>query len=51
MATVLDYDIKFLPGVGEKRAGVLARELGIRTFGDLSTISRSGTSTARNFSA
>ena len=35
MATVLDYDIKFLPGVGEKRAGVLARELGIRTFGDL----------------
>lgn len=35
MATVLDYDIKFLPGVGEKRAGVLACELGIRTFGDL----------------
>ena len=35
MATVLDYDIKFLSGVGEKRAGVLARELGIRTFGDL----------------
>lgn len=30
-----DMDIKFLPGVGEKRASLLATELGIRTVGDL----------------
>jgi ATP-dependent DNA helicase RecG len=28
-------DIKFLPGVGEKRAALLASELGIRSVGDL----------------
>lgn len=33
--SVLDYDIKFLAGVGEKRASLLTKELGIRTFGDL----------------
>lgn len=33
--SVLDYDIKFLAGVGEKRASLLSKELGIRTFGDL----------------
>ena len=30
-----DMDIKFLSGVGEKRAQLLASELGIRTVGDL----------------
>ncbi len=30
-----DMDIKFLPGVGEKRAALLASELGIRSVGDL----------------
>ena len=32
---VLDRDIKFLPGVGERRAEILRAELGIGTFGDL----------------
>ena len=35
MATPLDNDIKFVPGVGEARARVLEQELGIRTVGDL----------------
>lgn len=35
MADPLQNDIKFLSGVGPKRAELLARELGIRTFGDL----------------
>ncbi len=35
MSTALEYDIKFLQGVGEKRAALLDKELGIRTFGDL----------------
>ena len=30
-----DMEIKFLPGVGEKRAQLLATELGIRSVGDL----------------
>ena len=30
-----DMDIKFLPGVGEKRAALLSSELGIKTVGDL----------------
>ncbi len=30
-----DMEIKFLPGVGEKRAALLATELGIRSVGDL----------------
>ncbi len=30
-----DMEIKFLPGVGEKRAALLASELGIRSVGDL----------------
>lgn len=32
---ILDNDIKFVPGVGEARAKLLDRELGIRTVGDL----------------
>ncbi len=35
MANALDYDIKYLHGVGDRRAALLNRELGIRTFGDL----------------
>ena len=35
MQSKLASDIKFLPGVGEKRASLLASELGVRTFGDL----------------
>ncbi len=35
MATALEYDIKYLSGVGERRAALLEKELGIRTFGDL----------------
>ncbi len=32
---VFDTDVKFVPGVGEARAQLLDRELGIRTVGDL----------------
>ncbi len=32
---ILDKDIKFLPGIGPRRAELLNSELGIRTFGDL----------------
>lgn len=35
MGYILDNDIKFLTGVGEKRAQLLGKELGIRTLGDL----------------
>jgi len=35
MDTILQTDIKYLPGVGPKRADMLDRELGIKTFGDL----------------
>ncbi|MCQ2138715.1 MAG: ATP-dependent DNA helicase RecG [Bacteroidales bacterium] len=35
MATVLESDIKYLPGVGPKRAELLQKELGISTFADL----------------
>lgn len=35
MSDFLDNDIKFLPGVGPKRAELLAKELNIKTFGDL----------------
>jgi ATP-dependent DNA helicase RecG len=35
MAGFLDQDIKFLPGVGPKRAELLDKELKIKTFGDL----------------
>jgi len=35
MAGLLDQDIKFLPGVGPKRAELLDKELKIKTFGDL----------------
>jgi ATP-dependent DNA helicase RecG len=35
MATFLDNDIKYLAGVGDARAALLGKELGIRTLGDL----------------
>ncbi len=35
MTNFLDQDIKFLPGVGPKRAELLEKELKIKTFGDL----------------
>ena len=35
MPDFLDEDIKFLPGVGPKRAEILNKELNIKTFGDL----------------
>ncbi len=35
MPTLNELDIKFLPGVGPKRAELLARELGIRSYHDL----------------
>lgn len=35
MNEILNRDIKFLTGVGERRAVLLGRELGIRTVGDL----------------
>jgi len=35
MTGFLDQDIKFLPGVGPKRAELLGKELKIKTFGDL----------------
>ena len=35
MENCLDNDVKFVPGVGEARAQLLNRELGIRTVGDL----------------
>ena len=35
MSNILDRDIKYLPGIGEKRAALLDKELGIRTFRDM----------------
>jgi ATP-dependent DNA helicase RecG len=35
MTTFLDNDIKYLAGVGEQRAALLGKELGIHTLGDL----------------
>ncbi|MDR2627902.1 MAG: ATP-dependent DNA helicase RecG, partial [Dysgonamonadaceae bacterium] len=35
MATILEQDIKYLPGVGPRRAELLLKELDIATFGDL----------------
>ena len=35
MGNILDNDIKFIHGVGEQRAKMLDKELGIRTFGDM----------------
>lgn len=35
MVSALDNDIKYLPGVGPKRAELLNKELGVYTFGDL----------------
>ena len=35
MAGVLDREVKYLSGVGEARARLLEREVGVRTIGDL----------------
>ncbi|NLB93621.1 MAG: hypothetical protein GX792_09380, partial [Bacteroidales bacterium] len=35
MPGFLSQDIKFLPGVGPRRAELLDKELNIKTFGDL----------------
>ena len=35
MSYILDREIKYLPGIGEKRAALLDKELGIRTFRDM----------------
>ena len=35
MATILDNSVKFVPSVGEVRAKLLEKELGIVTIGDL----------------
>lgn len=35
MSNILDREIKYLPGIGEKRAALLDKELGIRTFRDM----------------
>ncbi len=35
MSSFLDQEIKFLPGVGPKRAEILQKELKVKTFGDL----------------
>lgn len=35
MSSILDQDIKFLPGVGPKKKEILSKELGIQTYGDL----------------
>ena len=35
MSNILDKEIKYLPGIGEKRAALLDKELGIRTFHDM----------------
>ena len=35
MPTILDTEIKFLPGVGPQREKMLRNELGINTFADL----------------
>ena len=35
MSSILDSEIKFLPGVGPRRAELLQKELGINTFRDM----------------
>ena len=35
MASILDTEIKYLPGIGPKRAELLEKELGIFTFRDM----------------
>ncbi|MCD8184962.1 MAG: ATP-dependent DNA helicase RecG, partial [Rikenellaceae bacterium] len=35
MGNLLHHEVKFVPGVGEKRAKLLEKELGVRTIGDL----------------
>ena len=35
MSNPLDSDIKFLPGIGPKRGGMLQKEFGISTFRDM----------------
>ena len=38
MASILDTEIKYLPGVGPQREKLLSAEAGIKTFGDLLTL-------------
>ena len=35
MSSILDQDIKYLPGVGPKKKEILSQELGINSYGDL----------------
>ncbi len=35
MDSILDRPIQYLPGIGEKRAELLASEIGVETFGDM----------------
>lgn len=35
MPSILDTDIKYLPGMGEHRSKLLAKEIGVRTYRDL----------------
>lgn len=35
MNLILDTDIKYLPGIGPKRAAMLEKEIGVRTFRDM----------------
>ena len=35
MSTILEQDIKYIPGVGPNRKEILNKELGIHTWGDL----------------
>ncbi len=34
-AAIMDTDIKYLPGIGPKRAELLAKEIGVHTFSDM----------------
>ena len=51
MANYLDNDIKFVAGVGEARARLLEKELGIRTLGDMLCHYPFATSTVRGSTA
>ena len=35
MTDILDTDIKYLPGIGPKRAELLSKEIGVHTFRDM----------------
>ena len=46
MPDIAYIDIKYLPGVGPKKADLLNKELGIYSYRDMLYISRTNTSTA-----